>query len=103
MKKNRLLWLCAVLMMAIGANAQTVSDTQNSGCLSHTRGAEVEQVPTIVLKKEGNILSVEVQHFISNCATSDFVVNSSVDEGGDCDAWTLPINVTPVLGELLAD
>ena len=66
----------AMALMAVGANAQeqTVLETQNSGCLSRTRGYIDEWIPGIVLEKDSNTLTVEVQNYISNCATSNFVV-----------------------------
>ncbi|MCR4959194.1 MAG: leucine-rich repeat domain-containing protein, partial [Prevotella sp.] len=81
-----------------------ISDKQNSGCISRARGYEVEEepIPTIILKKEGTILSVEVQNYISNCATSDFVVKSSMSEGNDGSPFTLSISVSPVTGEEVA-
>ena len=81
------------------ASAQTVSDVQNSGCLSRTRGYgdDEEQKPTIILTKEGSILSVEVQNYISNCSTFDFDVKSSISEGSDGSPCSLFINVAPVI------
>lgn len=105
-------WFTLVVMalMAVGTNAQelTVSDKHNSGCLGMTRGGEgdevpIEQIPTIILQKEGNILSVELQNYTSNCATSDFYVNSSISEGSEGSPSILSVNVTPVTGEELAD
>ena len=82
-----------------------ISDKQNSGCLSRTRGYEDEEepIPTIILTKEGSILSVEAQNIISNCATSNFVVKSSTSEGNDGSPCTLSVIVAPVTGELAAD
>ena len=50
----------------------TVSDTQNSGCLLRAPKYDGEERPiqTIILEKEGNILSVQLLNFKSNCATS---------------------------------
>ena len=58
-----------------------------------------EPIPTIILMKEGSILSVEVQNYTSNCATYDFVVKSSMSEGSDGSPCSLSVNVTPVLPE----
>ena len=100
-------WFTLVVMalMTVGANAQdqTVLETQNSGCLSRTRGYMDEYIPAIVLKKEGCILSVEVQNFISNCATSDFMVNFSMSEGNNGEPCTLSAEVLPVRSEEEAD
>ena len=93
--------LLAMVLMAVGAYAQdqTVLETQNSGCLSRTRGYMDEWIPAIVLKKEGSILSVEVQNYISNCGTSDFVVNFSISEGNNGEPSTLSAEVLPVISE----
>jgi len=95
----------AMALMVVGANAQdqTVLETQNSGCLSRTRGYMDEWIPAIVLEKDSNTLTVEVQNFISNCATSDFVVKSSISESSDSEPLTLSAEVQPVLGEILAN
>ena len=93
--------LLAMVLMAVGANAQdlAVLETQNSGCLSRTRGYMDEWIPAIVLKKEGSILSVEVQNYISNCGTSDFVVNFSMSDGNNGEPCTLSAEVLPVISE----
>ena len=84
-----------------------ISDTQKSGCMAYVRGTEGwnEDVPTptIILTKEGCILSVEVQNFICNCATFDFTVKSSISEGSDGSPCSLNISVAPVLGEEVVD
>ena len=78
-----------------------ISDKQNSGCLSMARGYEDENepIPTIILKKEGSILSVEVQNYTSNCATYDFEIKSSISDGIDGSPCSLSVNVAPVLPE----
>ena len=110
MKKHLFLLILMLLPTALNVvevqgQELTISDKQNSGCLSRTRGYEdeEEQIPTIILTKEASILSVEAQNIISNCATSDFVVKSSMSEGNDGSPCTLSVNVAPVTGELLAD
>ena len=107
---KRLFTFVVMALMAVGTNAQelNVSDKQNSGCLGMTRSSEdepmpIERIPTIILQKEGNILSVELQNYTSNCATSDFNVNSSISEGSEGSPSILSVNVTPVTGEELAD
>ena len=103
--KQTLLFISALLIglpMVASAQDQTVLETQNSGCLSRTRDY-MEWEPAIVLEKQGNTLTVEVQNYISNCATSDFVVKSSISGGSDGEPLTLSAEVHPVLGELLAD
>ncbi len=99
-----------ILMMAMNVfHAQgqelPVSDTQNSGCTSMAPGynGEEERIPIIILEKEGSILSVQVLNYVSNCATSDFAVNSDLSEGSEGSPSTLSIHVAPVTGEYLAD
>ena len=103
--KQTLLFIAALLMalpLAASAQEETVLETQNSGCLGNTRGYMDEWVPAIVLEKEGNILTVEVQNYISNCATSDFVAKSNISGGSDGEPLTLSAEVQPVLGDILA-
>ncbi len=107
MKKSVYLWMCALVLtmtlpMAASAQDETVLETQHSGCLGNTRGYMDEWVPAIVLEKDGNILTVEVQNYISNCATSDFVAKSSISDGSDGEPLTLSAEVQPVLGHILA-
>ena len=75
-----------------------VSDTQFSGCTSRTQSNEADgnSTPTIILEKEGNILSVQLLNYESNCGTDDFEVNSNISEIGD-DSPSLSINVTPII------
>ena len=101
MKKS--LFLSILMLLPMWASAQTVSDVQNSGCLWETRGEEPQRTPTIILTKEGSILSVEVQNYISNCATSDFEIKSSISDGIDGSPCSLSINVAPVLPEELTN
>ena len=101
---KKLLSLFILMLLPMLASAQTVSDVENSGCTARARGAEYEEpVPTIILTKEGSVLSMEVQNYISNCATADFDVKSSISEGSDEAPFSLTINVIPITGEVLAD
>ena len=101
---KKLLSLFILMLLPMLASAQTVSDVENSGCTARARGAEYEEpVPTIILTKEGSVLSMEVQNYISNCATADFDVKSSISEGSDGAPFSLTINVIPITGEVLAD
>ena len=80
----------------------TVSDTQNSGCLrTRSYDGEEGQIPTIILEKESNILSVQLINYESNCATYDFAVNSSIREGDDDLTCSLSINVAPLTGDII--
>ena len=73
-----------------------ISDTQNSGCLSMLQGDdEGGRTSTIILEKEGNILSVQLLNYRSNCGTYDFTVNSSLSENTEGSSIFLSINVVP--------
>ena len=97
---KKLLFFITLMFSPMLASAQTVSDVQNSGCMANARGVESEEsVPTIILKKEDTILSVELQNYISNCATYDFEIKSSISDGIDGSPCSLSVNVAPVLPE----
>ena len=107
MKKGALLLLLIFLTTVqnvIKAQEQelTVSDTEDSGCLREARGQKDVPVPTIILTKEGSILSVQILNFESNCATAGFIVKSNMIEGNDGSPCSLDINVTPETGDVLA-
>ena len=58
-----ILMTLALTVNVVGAQDQDlpVSDTQNSGCTRESdANGEEDQIPTIVLEKEGNILSVQL-------------------------------------------
>lgn len=110
MKKT--LFLILATFIATGASAQdqemTVSDKQNSGCVSRAPSYasgnedETDTTPKIILEKEGSILSVQLQNYVSNCATADFDVKPNISEGNDGSPCSLFINVTPVVGDVIA-
>ena len=93
---KKLLSLFILMLSPMLASAQTVSDVQIGGCLSEKRAEEAQIVPTIVLTKEGNVLSVQLLNYESNCGTTDFIVtpNISSNEG---ETWSLTVNVDPVI------
>ena len=94
---KKLLFLFTLMLFPILASAQTVSDVQNSGCTARARGAAGEgPVPTIVLTKEDNILSVEVLNYEANCCTDNFHVTSNINGGSDGSPSSLSISVVPV-------
>ena len=97
---KKLLFLFILMLSPMLASAQTVSDVQNSGCLNETRGEDSQGEPTIVLTKEGSVLSVQLLNYESNCGTTDFRVTPeiSTNEGETC---FLTVNVNPVIpGEM---
>ena len=93
---KKLLFLFILMLSPMWASAKTVSDVQIGGCLSEKRAEEAQIVPTIVLTKEGNVLSVQLLNYESNCGTTDFIVtpNISSNEG---ETWSLTVNVDPVI------
>jgi len=92
MKKQLFLFILMLLPML--ASAQTVSDVQNSGCLYGTRGEEPERQPTIVLTKEGNVLSVQLLNYESNCCTEDFYAIANINDGSPC---SVSVSVRPTV------
>ena len=56
-------------------------------------------VPSIVLTKEGNILSIELRNYTCNCVSLDFNVETSVSEGSNDAPSTVSITVEPVTPE----
>jgi hypothetical protein len=97
---KRTLFFMACVLASLTMSAQddlTVGDIQNSGCLSMARGEESEPLPTIVLTKEGSVLSVQLLNYESVCGTSDFKVTPTVNDGKDGDPLSISINVVPCL------
>ena len=92
MKKQLFLFILMLLPML--ASAQTVSDVQNSGCLYGTRGEEPERQPTIVLTKEGSVLSVQLLNYESNCCTEDFYAIANINDGSPC---SVSVSVGPTV------
>ena len=99
--------MAAMAVNVADAQAQdlTVSDTENSGCTSHAPSydGEDEPIPTIVLEKEGTILSMHLINVVSNCATLDFDVKSTLEEGIEGAPCSLTVWVNAVTGEEVAD
>jgi len=91
---KKLLFLFILMLSPMLASAEKISDVQNSGCLNETRGEETQRVPTIVLTKEGNILSVQLLNYESNCCTEDFNVAASFGRIYNCDICS--VSISPV-------
>jgi hypothetical protein len=83
------------------ANTQDmpVSGIQNSGCLSGTRATDEAIVSTITFLKEGNILTVNLHNFISNCATEDFEITPKVSDGVGDDPCSVSVDIKPICKE----
>ena len=89
--------VCVLASLTMSAQDDlTVEDIQNSGCTALTRGAEDEElVPTIVLMKEGSILSVQLINYEANCCTHDFGVMPDISGGSDGEPCSVSISVAP--------
>ena len=97
MKRTLLFIACLLASLTMLAQDElAVEDIQNSGCLAQTRGGVPDPLPTIVLMKEGNILSVQLLNYESNCATVDFEVDSRM-LGGNDDTPSVTASVVPVI------
>ena len=103
MKKIILLFLLAALLpigagIAVNAQELTLSDVQNSGCMRSTRSrvSENETMRKIVLTKEETILTVQLQGYVSNCATEGFDVTPSMSFGSDGEPVSVSVGVEPI-------
>ena len=101
---KRLIFLILVTLLpmvaSLAANAQelTVSDVQNSGCMRSMRSRvnENEIRRTIILTKEGTILTVQILGYLSNCATEGFDVTPSIS-GDSGSPYSVSIDVEPIM------
>ena len=86
MKKIILLFLLCFVQICVYANELTLSDVQNSGCMRGTRARanEDEKSRTIILTKEGNILTVQLLGYEATCNIEDFIITPSVIDGSPC-------------------
>ena len=106
--KRGLIYMVLMLLMGarIAAHAQglTASDVQNSGCMRSTRARanENEKRQTIIMTKEGDILSVQLLGFVANCAIGGFDVAPSISGGSDGTPYSVSIGVKPIEGEDMA-
>ena len=92
--KKAILLLSALMLLTTAQNvvkAQdlTLSDVQNSGCLRDSeygrrRANETEERRTMILLKEGNILTVQLFNFEATCETEDFIITPKVNNGDPC-------------------
>ena len=107
MKRYLFLMLFLFLIGAqynVNAQGLTVSDIQNSGCLSETRenragdDDEYEENRSIILTKEGNTLKVQLLNYIDNCGIWGFDVIPYVSGGSNGEPYTVSISVNPILG-----
>ena len=97
--EKKVVFLCLALFYTLSFMAQEsdVSDLLKSDCLTKAPEVVNESLPTIILTKEGKILSVQVQNFKCNCGTRDFDVKSDISGGNDNDPYSLSISIVPVI------
>jgi len=95
MKRTLLFMACMLAALTMSAqNGLNVGDIQNIGCLSQTKREDAKPAPTIVLTKEGNVLSVQLLNYETYDTTTDFNVTSSISDDDPC---SVTINVVPVI------
>lgn len=81
------------------AQTMPISGIQNSGCLGDTESADSTNVSTITLLKEGNILTVNLLNYRSNCTTQDFEITSMIDNSTNGEPCSISVDVKPVYEE----
>ncbi len=90
--------------VAVDAQELTLSDVQNSGCLDskharangHANINEDNRRPTIILTKEGTILTVQLYNYEANCGTTDFEVTPRISGGSNGAPYSVSIQVIPI-------
>lgn len=73
----------------------TVSDIYKSPCLTNTRSAEIKSVPTIILKKEGDSLRIELYRIVANCGTRYFEIAADMSESEESMPNSISVSVKP--------
>lgn len=105
--KNKFLFFTLMLLIgtqvAVDAQDLSVSDVQDSGCQRGTRSRanENETKRTIVLTKEGTILTVQILGFVSNCATMGFDITPNMSGGSDGEPVSVSLGVEPILPDVV--
>ena len=101
MKKIALLLFTVLLLGAKTIKAQeqelAASEPVSSGSLLSSNGEEAPTMPTIILTKEGNILTVDLYRIVSDCGTTDFEVEDCISGGNGETPPSVTINVVPVI------
>ena len=108
--KKDILLIILLFVSAVSVETQemVVAETQNSGCLANTRSGEDSDYdygkpPTIVLTKEGDILTVEVLNLWENCCIPDIEATYNYYDGVNGEPGLLLASVAPPESELLCD
>ena len=98
LKSRKLNLLVTALMLLCfweTLHGQTVTEPISSGCQRRAASTDEALPKTIVLTKEGDILSIEVLNYQSDCSTTGFQVSASVTGGGGNTPCLLSVGVTP--------
>lgn len=80
----------------IFTNEPTASNVQHSGCLEETRADAEEYKKTIILTKEGDILTVQLHNYESNCGTTDFDVTHGMSWSITGIPYSIYVTVKPI-------
>lgn len=106
--KKGLLFMVLMLLMGtqttVNAQELTLSDVQNSRCLNSRQARangrakinEDNRRPTIILTKEGTILTVQLFNYEANCGTTDFEVMPNISGGSNGTPYSVSIQVIPM-------
>jgi hypothetical protein len=97
MKRTLLFIVCVLTSITILAqkeNSPEVIDIEDSGCMNKTRSDNQSRV--LVLTKEDNIISCELQGYYANCGVRSFDIESDYLRGKDAPD-SLFVDIRPVI------
>ena len=80
----------------IFTNEPTASDVQNSGCMNNTRADSNSTTQSISLLKEGNVLTVNLYNYYSQCATEDFVITPRVSYDDNDESCSVSVKINSI-------
>lgn len=80
----------------IFTNEPTASDVQNSGCMKETRADSNSTTQSISILKEGNVLTVNLYNYYSQCATEDFVITPSINNGNNGESCSVSVKINSI-------
>ena len=91
-----------VVVPPVEEKVPEVTDVSNTDCQYDSRSTtRADQAsPTIVLKKEGEIIYCELQRYGANCGVSHFDINSEYKRGKD-NPDTLFLDILPVVPAMM--
>ena len=80
----------------IFTNEPTASNVQHSGCLEETRADSNSTTQSISILKEGNVLTVNLYNYYSQCATEDFVITPSINNGNNGESCSVSVKINSI-------